>query len=86
MRVGMGWLELAMKWGKAVLGQGVGNRGRSSRRVAGAGVYGTGPWGVRRKEGEPREYRIRSERYAERGARGDSLASVRSIGEIKART
>jgi hypothetical protein len=86
MLVGLEWLELAMKWGKAVLDQGGGNRGRSSRRVAGVGVYGTGPWGARREEGDLHGYRRRSERYAERGARGDSLANVRSIREVKART
>ena len=86
MRVGMGWLEPAMKWGKAVLDRVGESPDQLFQRVEWVSIYGTGPWGDRIEEGEPREYRRRSERYAERGARGDSLANVRSIREVKART
>jgi hypothetical protein len=77
---------LAMKWGKADLDQGGESPSQLFQRVEWVSICGTGPWGARREEGEPREYRRRSERYAERGARGDSLANVRSICEVKART
>ena len=86
MQVGMGWLEPAMKWGKAVLDRVGESPDQLFQRVEWASICGTGPWGARREEGDLREYRIRSERYAERGARGDSLANVRSIREVKART
>jgi len=86
MLVGMGWLEPVMKWGKAVLGRGVESPDQLFQRVGLVSICGTGPWGDRIEEAEPREHRRRSERYAERGARGDSLANVRSIREIKART
>ena len=86
MLVGMGWLVLARKRVKAVLDRGGGSLDQLFQRVEWASICGTGPWGDRREEGELREDRIRSERYAERGARGDSLANVRSIREVKART
>ena len=82
----MGGLELAMKSGKAVLDRGVKSPDQLFQRVGLVSICGTGPWGDRIEEGELREYQRRLERYAERGARGDSLASVRSISEIKART
>ena len=85
MLVGLGWLELAMRWGKAGLDRAGESPDQLFQRVEWALICGTGPWGARREEGERSEYRKRSERYAERGARGDSLANVRSIGEVKAR-
>jgi len=86
MLVGMGWLVLAMKWGKADLDQGGESPSQLFQRVEWVSICGTGPWGARREGGDLREDRRRSERYAERGVRGDSLANVRSIGEVKART
>ena len=86
MLVGLGWLEPAMKWGKAVLDRVGESPDQLFQRVEWVSIYGTGPWGAQREEEDPREYRRRSERYAERGARGDSLANVRSIREVKART
>ena len=86
MLVGLGWLELVMRQGKAVLDRGGESPDQLFQRVEWALICGTGPWGARREEGERREYRKRSERYAERGARGDSLANVRSIREVKAGT
>ena len=86
MRVGIGWLELAMSWGKVGLDRAGESPDQLFQRVEWVSIYDTGPWEARREEGDLREYRIRSERYAERGARGDSLANVRSIREVKART
>jgi len=86
MRVEMGWLELVMKWVKAGLDRGGEIQDQLFQRVEWFSICGTGPWEVPREEGDPREDRRRSERYAERGARGDSLANVRSIREVKART
>ena len=86
MLVGLGWLEPAMRWGKVVLDRGGEIPDQLFQRVEWFSICGTGPWEVPREEGDPREYRRRSERYAERGARGDSLANVRSIREVKART
>jgi hypothetical protein len=86
MLVGLGWLELAMRWGKAVLDRGGESPDQLFQRAELVSICGTGPWEARRGEGDPREDRRRSERYAERGARGDSLANVRSIREVKART
>ena len=86
MLVVLWWLELAMRWGKAGLDRGGESPDQLFQRVEWVSICGTGPWGARREEGDLREYRIRSERYAERGARGDSLANVRSIREVKAGT
>ena len=73
-----------MRWGRAGRGQGEGSQDRSSRPVLLGRVYGT-----ERAEGRTAvrgqgEHRIRSERYAEKGVRGGSLADVRSIGEVEA--
>ncbi|NBS84979.1 MAG: hypothetical protein EBS59_09870, partial [Verrucomicrobia bacterium] len=75
---------LRTRWEKGALVRGGGIQDRSSRPVLLGRVYGTG-----RAEGQTAvrgqgEHLIRSERYAEKGARGGSLADVRSIGEVEA--
>ena len=43
MLVGLGWLELAMRWGKAVLDQGGESLDQLFQRVGLVSIYGTGP-------------------------------------------
>lgn len=79
-------VELRTTWEKEALDLGGGIQDRSSRPVLLGRVYGTGRMEDPQKEEVQDECRKRSERYAEKGARGGSLADVRSIGEVEAGT
>jgi len=43
MLVGLGWLELAMRWGKAVLDLGGESPDQLFQQVEWVSIYGTGP-------------------------------------------